>query len=127
MVDIECNIKFFVDDILVYIIVENLFMFGILLNFDFEKINEWLKKWLVFFNFNKMECMIIFFKLKKFFYFLLIFDDVYFKDVELYKYFGVIISSNLLWNLYINEILFKVYVKLGLMCKVKYILDRNSF
>lgn len=112
----------FADDISVYITVENPFTSGTLLNSDLEKINEWSKKWLVSFNPNKTECMTISLKLKKPFHPSLIFDDVHLKDVELHKHLGVTISSNLSWNLHINEILSKAYAKLGLMRKVKYIL-----
>lgn len=126
VVDIECNIKLFADDTSVYITVENPFTSGTLLNSDLEKINEWSKKWLGSFNPNKTECMTISLKLKKPFHPSLIFDDVHLKDVESHKHLGVTISSNLSWNLHINEILSKAYAKLGLMRKVKYILDRNS-
>lgn len=34
---------------------------------------------------------------------------IYLKDVESHKHIGVPISSNLLWNLQINEIIFKAY------------------
>lgn len=114
-------------DRLLFIVILRCLCDFIFLRWILLNINE---GWKGFFSLREIVIYFVLLGLKDisyFFDYLLIFDDVYFKDVELYKYFGVIISSNLLWNLYINEILFKVYVKLGLMCKVKYILDRNSF
>lgn len=108
-------------DRLLFIVILRCLCDFIFLRWILLNINE---GWKGFFSLREIVIYFVLLGLKDISYF---FDDVYFKDVELYKYFGVIISSNLLWNLYINEILFKVYVKLGLMCKVKYILDRNSF
>lgn len=108
-------VKLFVDDIFFYIVVDNVDILVCLLNIDFEKIYKWLKQWFVFFNLIKMECLIIFNKVKKFFYFFLIFNDVYLKEVEIYKYLGVIFSSNLFWNLYVDEIVKKVYLCFGMM------------
>lgn len=114
-------------DRLLFIVILRCLCDFIFLRWILLNINE---GWKGFFSLREIVIYFVLLGLKDISYFFdysFIFDDVYFEDVELYKYFGVIISSNLLWNLYINEILFKVYVKLGLMCKVKYILDRNSF
>lgn len=95
MDDIECNIKHFADDTSVYITVENPFTSGTLLDSDLEKINQWSKKWLIFFNSNKTECMTISLKLKKPFHPSLIFDDIHLKDVESHYHLGVTIQQSI--------------------------------
>lgn len=109
-------------DRLLFIVILRCLCDFIFLRWILLNINE---GWKGFFSLREIVIYFVLLGLKDISYF---FDYLFiFLRLELSKVLDVIISSNLLWNLYINEILFKVYVKLGLMCKVKYILDRNSF
>ena len=53
-------------------------------------------------------------KIKKPFHPSLIFDSVHLKEVESHKHLGVVFSSNLTWNLHIEEVVEKAYFCEGL-------------
>lgn len=89
--------------ILLIIYVDNADTSACLLNTDLEKIHKWSKLWLVSFNPTKTECLTISNKVKKPFHPSLIFNDVHLKEVETHKHLGVILSSNLSWNLHVDE------------------------
>ena len=57
--DISSNIRLFVDDTSVYIIVDDPVVAAELLNLDLDKITKWAKEWLVEFNPNKTESLLI--------------------------------------------------------------------
>ena len=59
VVDIRSNIRLFADDTSLYIIVDNPDHAAQLLNADLEKITNWAETWLVKFNPDKTESLLI--------------------------------------------------------------------
>ena len=57
--DIQAGISLFADDTTLYIIVENLNDAGRIINIDLDKIKNWAKLWLVTFNPNENEAMLL--------------------------------------------------------------------
>lgn len=57
--DIQCQIKLFADDTSLYIVVDDRSQASNKLNSDLSKINTWANNWLVTFNPNKTENIII--------------------------------------------------------------------
>lgn len=57
--EVNCNIKLFADDTSIFAIVENPLVASISLNSDMSRIHRWADRWLVNFNPNKTESMII--------------------------------------------------------------------
>ena len=57
--DIGSNIRLFADDTSVYIIIDDPVAAAELLNLDLDKITKWAKEWLVKFNPNKTESLLI--------------------------------------------------------------------
>lgn len=57
----------------------------------------------------------------------LIFNNVHLKELETHKHPGVILSSNLSWNLHLDETVKEAYSRLGtcMLWRFKYILDRK--
>lgn len=119
-------VKLFADDTSLYIVVDNADTSACLLNTDLEKIHKWSKQWLVSFNPTKTECLTISNKVKKPFHPSLIFNNVHLKEVETHKHLGIILSSNLSWNLHLDETVKKAHSRLGMLRRLKYILDRKS-
>ena len=48
------------------------------------------------------------------------------KKLNLIKHLGVVFSSNLTWNLHIEEVVEKAYSRLGILQRLKYNLDRRT-
>ena len=63
--EIRSNIRLFTDDTSLYIIVENPDAAAEILNTDLNKISKWAKSWLVKFDPNKNESLIISRKINK--------------------------------------------------------------
>ena len=57
--DINSTIRLFADDTSLYIIVENPITAANILNNDLDKVTNWANKWLVIFNPNKTESLLI--------------------------------------------------------------------
>ena len=57
--EINAEIKLFADDTSLYLIVDNPSDTAFLLNQDLNEIQRWSEKWLVKFNLNKTESMVI--------------------------------------------------------------------
>ena len=57
--DITSNVKLFADDTSLSMVVENPIITADILNDDLQKINSWANKWLVTFNPDKTESMLI--------------------------------------------------------------------
>ena len=63
--NISSSIKLFADDTTLFIIVESPDLAASMLNSDLRKIHNWADKWLVNFNPNKTESMVITRKINK--------------------------------------------------------------
>ena len=122
--DIHAIIKLFADDTSLYLVVDNPIETAEILNSDLNKIHEWSKKWLVKFNPNKTETMVISKKIIKP-------DNPALKmgrhelyTVDSHKHLGVYFSNDGFWNNHIDYILQKAYSRINLLRKMRNILDR---
>jgi hypothetical protein len=105
--EINAEIKLFTDDTSLYLIVDNPSDTAFLLNQDLNQIQRWSEKWLVKFDPNKTETMVISSKRNKPYHTSLKMNDQDLHVVNLHKHLGVIISDNGQWNDYIDYIVKK--------------------
>ena len=124
--DIESCIKLFADDTSLYVIVDSEFEASVQLNRDLDKISEWANQWLVNFNPNKTESMIISKRLANTYHPPLFMNNVQIREVEHHKHLGVTISDNFSWNTHVEDIVLKASARLNMMRRVKYLLDRYT-
>ena len=124
--DIDSCIKLFADDTSLYVIVDNEFEASVQLNKDLDTISSWANQWLVSFNPNKTESMVISKRTVGDRHPPLLMNDVQIREVEHHKHLGVIISDNLSWNTHVEDIVKKASSRLNMMRRVKYLLDRYT-
>ena len=102
--EVGSNIRLFADDTSLYIVVEHPETAALRLNIDLEIISDWAKKWLVSFNPNKTETMILSRKISKLHHPPLYMADCQIKEVETHKHIGLYFSCNGTWNTHIDSI-----------------------
>ena len=95
------------------------------LNLDLQDLDNWAKQWLVDFNPQKTEYMVISFRqninpinVK--------FNSESLNQVDNHKHLGVTISSNGKWAEHINNICQKATKQIFVLRKLKFILNRNN-
>ena len=113
--EINAEIKLFADDTSLYLIVDNPSDTAFLLNQDPNQIQRWSEKWLVKFNPNKTETMVISSKRNKPYHPPLQMNNQDLHVVNSHKHLGVIISDNGQWNDHIDYIVKKTYNRLNIM------------
>ena len=126
VMDIGSNIRLFADDTSVYIIVDDPVAAAELLNLDLDKITKWAKEWLVKFNPNKTESLLISRKSNRLFHPPLSMLDQQITDVESHKHLGIYLSNDCTWHKHIEYIKEKAWNRINVMRKLKYELDRQS-
>ena len=126
MNDINCKMKLFADDTALYIIVENPTIAINTINNDLSKIHVWANKWLVKFNPDKTESLLISRKTIPGTYDPITMDNVNVSNVKSHKHLGVLMSDDGTWKKHIDHILKKVSPRLAVLRNLKNILDRNS-
>ena len=94
--DINSSIRLFADDTSLYIIVDNPLQAAEQLNSDLQKIHRWATKWLVLFNPEKSESILLSRKYNKPFHPPLTMNQNHIVEVEFHKHLGVTFSKNLL-------------------------------
>ncbi|KAK3097835.1 hypothetical protein FSP39_013615 [Pinctada imbricata] len=122
--EISTNIRLFADDTSLYIIVDNPIDSAELLNNDLDKIHTWSRQWLVDFNPNKTESLLISTKRYTPFHPSLYMNDELINEVEQHKHLGITFTHNLNWDIHIDEIVNKASKKLNMLRKLKLNLDR---
>ena len=130
---IDAQIKLFADDTSLYLVVDDPIETVETLNGDLDKINIWSEKWLVKFNPQKTETMILSKKnnkpnhpppppppppLKM--------NNSELQKVDNHKHLGVIFSNNGFWHDHVDYIVNKSYTRLNMLRKVRMTLDRFS-
>ena len=93
--DICANIRLFADDTSLSIIIENPTLAANTLNDDLQKISVWASKWLVNFNPNKTESLLISRSTHDHAHPTLIMNNTPIKEVSSHKHLGVILTENL--------------------------------
>lgn len=119
VISIQSNICLFADDTFLYIIVDNPTDASDIINSDLQKIANWANTWLVSFNPNKTDSMIISRKTSTPFHPMLYMYNIPITEVDHHKHLGVYFSSDGSWNFHINTIKSKAICRLNLLRKLK--------
>ena len=123
---INTNIRLFADDTSLYLIVSNPNNDAAQLNLDLQTIATWAKQWLVDFNPNKTETMIISRKTIKPIHPPLIMNNIILNQVTSHKHLGIYLSNDGTWHVHIGYIVDKAWKRLNLLRGLKFFLDRYS-
>ena len=122
--DIGCRIKLFADDTSLYIIIEHPDAAAQILNEDLEKVRNWSKTWLVSFNPQKTETLLISRKANQTYHPPLYFDGIPIQEVTNHKHVGLIFNNTCHWGQHIDYIIDKACKKLNILRSLKFDLDR---
>ena len=124
--DIGSHIRLFADDTSLFIIVDNPTTAADCLNLDLNKISQWAATWLVTFNPTKTEALLFSRKLSRPHHPPLFMQNHQISEVEFYKHLGLYFSSDCSWHHHINYIKEKAWLRVNIMRKLKFKLDRKS-
>ena len=124
--EIGCSIKLFADDTSIYIIVEDPNIGAQILNDNLSKVHKWSENWLVSFNPNKTESMLISRKHNHINHPPLIFNNVPVKEVATHKHLGITFNTTCQWSDHIDQLISKVTPKLNVLRSLKFDLDRKT-
>ena len=120
---VDCDIKLFTDDSTLYITVDDHEVGADILNRNLTKIKEWANVWLVNFNPQKTESMVVSNK-KSLKYPPLSYDNTQISEVDHHKHLGLTFSRDLSWSNHIQSILAKVGKLKDVMLYLKNRIDR---
>ena len=123
---IGANIRLFADDTCLYLIVEDPMLAANILNTDMITIKNWATKWLVNFNPNKTNSMIISKKINKPVHPPLVMDGTTLPITSEHKHLGMILGNDGTWHSHISSIIKKGWQRLTVLRNLKFILDRKS-
>ena len=124
--DIQSTIKLFADDTSLYLIVDEPVEAANVLNSDLEKIHAWSANWLVSFNSQKTETVIISRKTNKPYHPDLCMNDSIITEVSSHKHLGLSISNDGTFRGHVDMITEKAYRRLNILRKFKFILDKRT-
>ena len=124
--EIGSNIRLFADDTSLYLIVQDPTTAAELMNADLETIYTWSQTWLVNFNPNKTEELIISRKAAPPAHPPLHMNNTQIKNVNSHKHLGLILNKTCSWHEHINEISSKAWKRINILRKLKYQLDRST-
>ena len=120
------NIRLFVDDTSIFIIVENPISAAQPLNSDLEKIAKWALDWLATFNPIKTEALLISRKLQTFNHPPLFMFNQQIMEVDTHKHLVIHLSNDGSWHKQISYIKEKAWARINIMRRLKFVLDRKS-
>ena len=109
-----------------YMIVDNPLHTAIMLNQNLAKISTWADKWLVTFNTQKAESLLISRKINKPIHPPIVMNNDHITEVDNHKHLGVVFENTCTWHLHINMIISKAWQRIYTMRKLKFLLDRQS-
>ena len=124
--DINATIRLFADDTSLYIIVDSPLDAAITLNNDVSKVYAWAKKWLVNFNPNKSETLLLSRKLNKPYHPPICMNNQPISEVNSHKHLGLILSNDCTWHAHFELMKTKAWLRINVMRKLKFQLDRKS-
>ena len=124
--EINSSIRLFADDTSIYIIVDFPVAAAQILNIDLERIANWAAKWLVNFNANKNESMLISRKILQINHPILHFNNVPIVEVQAHKHLGIYLSEKCDWQVHLDYIESKAWSRINLLRSQKFDLDRRS-
>ena len=117
--DLNGMTRLFADDTSLSYSSANLDDIKHVLNDDLRKLSAWAKKWLITFNPQKTEVMLIsntFIDQN----FELVMDDTVLEIVDIHKHLGVMLSSNNRWTTHIDSIIKSASKQISYLRKLKY-------
>ncbi|MES9993744.1 MAG: reverse transcriptase domain-containing protein, partial [Candidatus Thiodiazotropha sp.] len=124
--DIGSNIRLFADDTSLFIIVDDPMTAAGCINTDLGKISAWASTWLVTFNPSKTESLLFSRKLNKPFHPPIFMQNHQITEVDSHKHLGLYFSNDCTWHQHINYITQKAWIRINIMRKLKFKLDRKS-
>ena len=124
--EVGCSIKLFADDTSIYVIIENAQMDAHNLNENLTKIHNWSEQWLVHFNPQKTEALLISRKQLKINHPTLYMNNVPIQEVSAHKHLGLLFNNACQWGDHKDTIVKKASDKLNILRSLKFKLDRKS-
>ncbi len=124
--DINSGIRLFADDTSLYLIVDTPERASDTINNDLETITNWSKKWLVSFNPNKTETMLISRKRNQLAHPPIMMNNIIVSEVDSHKHLGLYFNREGTWHQHIEYITGKAWRRINIMRKLKLRLDRKS-
>ncbi len=124
--ELNSTVRLFADDTSLYIIVDHPQTAAAILNDDLEKIHSWATTWLVTFNPNKTESLLLSRKRIQPNHPTIYMDNVPIKEVTSHKHLGVYFSKTGNWHTHTDTIRSKAIVRLNMLRRHKFYLDRKS-
>ena len=124
--DINSSIQLFADDTSLYLIVDDHVDAAETLNRDLAKIHDWSMKWLVKFNPEKNESMIVSRKFNSPPHPPLMMDNKIINMISEHKHLGLTISNDGNWGKHVGLITKKSFTRVNIMRKLKFILNRRT-
>ena len=123
--DIASQIRLFADDTSLYIVVDNPVQSSLTINNDLNTIHMWAKSWLVDFNPNKTESLLLSRKNIKPFHPPIKMNNIEIQNVVDHKHLGVTFSNDAKWNSHITLTVSKAWKRIGLLRSLKFHLNRS--
>ena len=124
--EINSCIRLFADDTTLYIIVDNPIASADLMNTDLDRIHSWSKFWLVKFNPDKTEELIISRKTASRNHPHLYMDDTQIKNVQSHKHLGITLNTTCTWFDHITDMTAKTWKRINVFRSLMYKLDRKT-
>ena len=119
--------RLFADDTILSFSSKNLAFIEHILNSDLVKLKEWAKKWLIKFNPQKTEVMVISnIQIHNDYDIELSYDENILKIVENHKHLGVTISSNNKWSNHIDSIINSASKQISYLQNLKFQLPKQA-
>ena len=120
VIDIGCTIKLFADDTSIYIVIEDTNVAAENLNTDLNRVHVWSKKWLVNFNPQKTETLLISRKQQNIIHPTLYFNNTPIKEVSHHKHLGLVFNNTCHWDEHIDLITSKATKNLNVLRNLKF-------
>ena len=124
--DISSTIRLFADDTSLYLIVDSPLEAAMTLNRDVSRVYAWAKKWLVTFNPDKSEALLISRKYNRPYHPPICMNGQPISEVNSHKHLGIILSNDCTWHAHFELIKAKAWSRINVMRKLKFQLDRKS-
>ena len=124
--EIGSNIRLFVDDTSLFIVVDNPVTAAGQLNIDLEKISRWATTWLVSFNPTKTEAMLLTRKLNRPHHPPIFMQNHQITEIDSHKHLGLYLLNDCTWHKHINYITEKAWIRIKIMRRLKFKLDSKS-
>ena len=123
---VNSKVKLFADDTSLYLTVDDPEFAATTLNRDLSSLDVWSKNWIISFNALKTDSMLISLKRNSPDHPPLVFQGHQLENVPSHKHLGLVLKSDLKWNVHINHIVTKASKLLNIMKSLQYTLDRET-